>query len=399
LEIPLSNALAAAAAAAPSYLIRAVDSLKGLGLSVREPDTAPIAALVRSVADIDETRAIVIARTISQQEVFDMVVADQIAQMNVGTRFEQITKGFDSIRLDAKRMVDQLEDGKISLGERLSNVIMKVSRGDIADRFDDIRKTYTDVTGDVQKQIEKEKVILDAYANFRGALKEAEVLAYEILEKAEVRLADAKAKVDAAAKAIETAADASQADRARLELARDEALREFQKEDDRYQVAKDLADNLRVGYNTTEVTMARLAQSHTAKERIFKQAVIFFSTNTSVLSALKASFTGMAGLHEATQTVEAMKEGVSKSLETLAEIGGKVQEAAIRTGYGPTIRADAVAKLVDSVVSFQERSYEIIGEMRTLSTTNANEIRESVEKGKKRMAELATKGAALSVKL
>ena len=39
-------------------------------------------------------------------------------------------------------------------------------------------------------------------------------------------------------------------------------------------------------------------------------------------------------------TVEAMKEGVSKSLETLSEIGDKVQEAALRAGYGPTIRAD-----------------------------------------------------------
>ena len=42
-----------------------------------------------------------------------------------------------------------------------------------------------------------------------------------------------------------------------------------------------------------------------------------------------------------------MKEGVSKSLETLSEIGGKVQEEAVKAGYGPTIRADAVKKLVE----------------------------------------------------
>ena len=59
-----------------------------------------------------------------------------------------------------------------------------------------------------------------------------------------------------------------------------------------------------------------------------------------------------------------MKEGVSKSLEDLADIGGKVQEAALKAGYGPTIRADAVKKLVDSVVNYQVRSREIIAEMR-----------------------------------
>ena len=39
----------------------------------------------------------------------------------------------------------------------------------------------------------------------------------------------------------------------------------------------------------------------------------------SVLTALKASFTGMFGLHESTQTLNTMKEGVSKSIEVLAE--------------------------------------------------------------------------------
>ena len=90
-----------------------------------------------------------------------------------------------------------------------------------------------------------------------------------------------------------------------------------------------------------------------------------------------------------------MKEGVSKSLEDLADIGGKVQEAAIKAGYGPTIRADAVKKLVDSVINFQERSREIIDEMRKLSTDNAKEIQESVEDGKQRMARVIERGSSL----
>jgi uncharacterized protein YaaN involved in tellurite resistance len=86
---------------------------------------------------------------------------------------------------------------------------------------------------------------------------------------------------------------------------------------------------------------------------------------------------------------------MSKSLETLSEIGDKVQEAAIRSGYGPTIRADAVKKLVESVVTFQERSTEIIEEMRKLSTQNSAEIRDAVEQGKKRLARLVAEGREL----
>ena len=64
----------------------------------------------------------------------------------------------------------------------------------------------------------------------------------------------------------------------------------------------------------------------------------------------------------------------------------------MRSGYGPTIRADAVKKLVDSVVNFQERSLEIIAEMRKLSTQNSAEIRDAVEDGKKRIARLVAAG-------
>jgi methyl-accepting chemotaxis protein len=102
----------------------------------------------------------------------------------------------------------------------------------------------------------------------------------------------------------------------------------------------------------------------------------------------------MFGLHESTETVNAMKEGMSKSIEVLAEIGDKVQEAAIRAGYGPTIRADAVKKLVDSVVNFQEKSRVIIEEMRKLSTQNSTEIRDAVEDGKRRLADLVAQGKA-----
>ncbi|MEJ2603746.1 MAG: cell surface protein, partial [Gammaproteobacteria bacterium] len=138
-----------------------------------------------------------------------------------------------------------------------------------------------------------------------------------------------------------------------------------------------------------------LKQTTAAKERVYKQAVAFFGTNETVLTALSASFTGLFGLHESTKTLETMKKGVSDSLEDLSEIGGKVQEEALKAGYGPTIRAESVQKLVQAVVDYQERSHDIVEEMRALSTRNAEEIREAVEDGKKRMAKLEQRVHAL----
>jgi hypothetical protein len=184
---------------------------------------------------------------------------------------------------------------------------------------------------------------------------------------------------------------------AELEMARDDELRKLQDEEKRYQIAKDLADNLTIGYNTSEVIMSRLMQTTSAKERVYAQSVAFFSTNEAVLTALKASFTGMFGLHESTKTLEAMKEGISESLETLSEVGDAVQEEAIKAGYGPTVKAESVKKLVDSVINFQIRSREIIDEMRVLATRNSQEIQEAVEDGKRRLARLAADGNALVI--
>jgi hypothetical protein len=378
------------------YLDKALNRLRDLGLMPESTDDAPIVVLLNQITDLDEAKVISIARTLNQASTFNEVVREQISAMEIGERYQGITAAFNSIRDDARDMVRQMEDGKVDSWERLKNIWMKVSRGDIAARFGKIKETYLDVAKDSKDQIEREHLILEAYRDFRGALKEAEVLALQVLKTAEANLNGAKARIEEAMKTVEAYSGSEPAERAKLELARDERLRELQDEEKRYQISKDLSDNLTVGYNTSEVIMARLLQTTNAKERVYAQAISFFSTNESVLTALSASFTGLHGLHESTQTLNAMKEGVSKSLEDLAEVGGKIQQAALEAGYGPTIRADAVKRLVDSVVSFQEHSYSIIAEMREQSTRNAQEIHAAVEDGKKRLATLAARGKALT---
>ena len=377
------------------YLDKAVNSLRDLGLMPAKPDEAPITALIEQVSDLDEEKALAIARTLSHTSMFNEVVREQITQMKVGERYERITEAFNSIRDDAKSMVDQLDDGKISTLERLQNAWMKLTRGDIPNRFSKIKDTYLDVSADTKDQIEREAKILESYKDFRVALKEAQVLAFQLLKKAEGEVEDAKGRLASASTAVENDTGEDREQTARLELDRDQRLRELQDEDKRYQIVKDLAENLSISYNTTEVVMARLAQSTDVKERVYSQAVSFFGTNESVFTALNASFTSLQGLHESTRTLEAMKEGVNQSLETIAEVGGKVQEDALRAGYGPTIKAASVKKLVDSVVNFQEKSKSLIAEMRDLATRNEQEISAAVETSKKRLAELARAGAAI----
>src|SRR5919199_134338 len=240
------------------YLDKATGALRELGLMPAKVEDAPINALLEKISDFDQDKITIIARTLGQASVFNEIVRQQIAAVEIGQRYQEIAQAFNSIRDDANQMVEQIEDGRIDLLERITNVWVKISRGDVADRFDEIKAKYLEVTRETKNQIERESVILDAYRDFRGALKQAEVLALEVLEKATQKLNAEKAELAKAAEAVAGYQGSEVAERARLELIRDEHLRRTQDEEKRYQIAKDLSDNLTVSYNTSEVIMARL---------------------------------------------------------------------------------------------------------------------------------------------
>ena len=123
------------------YLDKALGTIRHLGLMPDDPSSAqdPMVALLNQISVLDEERVIAIARTLSQASVFNTVVREQVQAMDVADRYEDITEAFNSIRDDAKTMVEQIEDGKIDTFERIANVWMKVTRGDIASRFDKIK--------------------------------------------------------------------------------------------------------------------------------------------------------------------------------------------------------------------------------------------------------------------
>lgn len=258
------------------YLDKALATVRDMGLKPQSSAQDPIIALLEQIADLDKDKITIIARTLAEASTFHEIVRNEISAMKIGERYNDIVESFNSIRDDAKSLVDQLEDGKISTFERVNNVWMKVSRGDVSQRFDKIQQTYLAVTADSADQIKREQRILTAYQDYRGAYKQAQILALEVLKKAEAKLEAAKTALTTAAAEVAGFAGTEPADRARLELARDEKLRAMQDEEKRYQISKDLADNLTVGYNTTEVIMTRLLQTTNAKERVYQQAITFF---------------------------------------------------------------------------------------------------------------------------
>lgn len=374
-----------------NYLERAMTSLRSVGVTF-PAQAAPVVALLEKIAQYDNTKVAGIAATLQQSSAFNAAVRDQIQGMEIATRFSDITAAFESIRNDAQQMAEWMADGKIDMKERIQLGWMKMRRGSIPDRFADIRNTYLSVSKSASDQLDRENLILESYRDFRLALKEAEIDAQEVLKIASAALETRKATLQAATAAVESYAGQDAAERSKLELTRDEALRALQNEDKAAQTVKDIADDLKTSYNTAELVFARLQQTHDVKDRLYQRSVTFFSTNEVVFTGLSASFTSMAGLGEATNVLNSMTDGLNRGLEALASTGGKQLEAGLRAGYGSTLQVSSVQTLANAILEYQEGSQKLINELRAESTRTAQEIEAATEDAKHRFIALLDKG-------
>lgn len=372
-----------------NYLERSMSALRSIGISFPQQD-APVLALLDKVAVYDATRVTNIAATLQQSTVFNAAVRDKLQGMDISTRYADIASSFDSIRTDAEQMMEWMADGKLQFSERIQLAWLNVRRGSIPDRFESIREHYLAVAKSANEQIQLETLILEAYQDYRLAMKSAEVDASEVQKIALAQMdAGRKALADASA-ALEEAGLA--ADQAKLELERDVALRNLQDEDKRFQIITDIADQLKAAYGAAELVFARLNQYHAVKERLYQRAVSFFATNEIVLTGLAAGFTSSGGLAETTQTLNAMTDGINTSLEVQARAGGDQLNAALKAGYGSSLKASSVKALADAVLEFQASSLSLIQELRKESASAAAEIESVTEDSKRRFTALLQKG-------
>ncbi|MGY2293499.1 merozoite surface protein 3b [Pseudomonas sp. SDO528_S397] len=377
-----------------NYLERAITGLRTLGINLLQPaQDAPVLVLLDRVAQYDTAKVTAIAAVLQQSTTFNSVVREQIAGMDISARFMDITQSFTSIREDAAAMAGWMDDGRLDTLEKLKLGWMNLRRGSIPSRFADIRENYLNVCKAANDQIARESVILEAYLDFRMAMKAAEVDAQQVLALAGQALEQRTLALNEANAQVSAAQTQEPATRAALELHRDEAVRALQDEDKRYQIVKDIADDLKVGYNTAEMVFARVNQVHVIKERQYQRMVSFFSTNEVVLTGLAVSFTSNSGLAEATHTLNATTEGISKGLEALGTTGNQQLEAAVKASYGATLKVDSVRALADATLTFQTDMHGLTESYRTESSNASRDIADAVEEAKRKFAALLTKAA------
>lgn len=378
-----------------SFLNKAVSKVSDLGLTLRKEDEAPVDKLLARISQFGTDEAMIISSVLQHQSAFSGMVREQISSMEIASRQEEIVALFTSVRTDANKQLTIIDGGKVGFIGKTQLWWMDTTRGKIPTRFEKIRNTYKAVATDLGDQVEREGAIVEAYTDFRFALKEAEVQAYTLLETATKRLEETKQVLLSAQAAVDAfPADGSHVEKARLEQTRELARAAFEKMDEDFQISKDVADQLRVSYGASEFIFKSIDDTRKVKNRLFNQSTTFFATGESVLTGLAVKYTQNAGMHEATQVGKAMSDGINDMLTDLSNQGSKNLKEALSVGYGPMVRADSLRKFIDSVVEYQESSIQLVAEARRLSTDEANKIAQISEEGKRRYIAAVNKAAA-----
>jgi hypothetical protein len=320
-------------------------------------------------------------------------VREQLKGLDSSALYQSITDDFDSIRSDSTKMAEWMADGKLDFFERAQMMFIKIRRGSIPERFASIQKNYLSSVKTIGTEIEREEIIREAYHSYQMAMKQSEILAQEVLKLATDTLEARRSELQSCNEAVEAAQGGDNINLSALELARDEALRAFQMEDKSYQIAKDIAEDQKTGYNTSKVVFAQLEQVSLVKDRLHQRMISFFSGQEGVLTALSAAFTAKSGLNSAANVLRAQKEGVEKSIEALAaSTGGDVRDA-ISLAYGASLDSAPVKQLAEAIVQLQSDMAGLIESARTKATKCANEIETATSENERAFAALVAKAS------
>ena len=372
------------------YLSQAKDKMAKVAVNITGSEqTLPVTSLIEKVSKFSENDAIAVQQVLSLSESFNQAIREQLESINVATRYSDIADNFTSIRTDAERQLAIVESGSTGILTKFKLQWMDVRRGSFAKRFSNIRSVFIEVSDDLRKQLDREEIILDGYADFRLALKEGEIAAYRLSSAAKVHHLEAMLKTEKSIAVVnELPADTEASVRSQLELARDSNIRDLRQLEKQVQITNDLAENLQTSYNLSDVIFARVQQANDVKERIFQRAVIFFATNETVFTGMTSALVALQGVNEGTKTIDAMSASINEGIEVLGKVGNEALKDGIRAGYGVTVKASSVKILLDSVIAFQESTASLIKEAQEHATSNATQIEAMVDGGRLQFAKL-----------
>lgn len=374
---------------------KAVSMIEQVGLKLPTVSSSeqPINELLGRLAPLDpkSERIGQLAQVFAKMEAFNALIRENTSEISVADAHVKIAQRFDSVRSDVKDEIDREMKNNKNLLTKVIAWIIKMRRGSIQDRYRAIQADSKKVMLESKDDIQKARNILEGYENARFSFKEASLLANDLVKEASADWENAKESLRAAQEKVDNTPKENEREYNEAQLARDIKQRELREAEGRFQIAKDLSEEMSNNYNVGQAIMARLVQLTETKDRVFQKSSVFFVTADNILTGLGATLTQTKNLNTSTKVLEAMSDGINKGLEDLGQTGDEILRRGVRAGYGVTIRAESLKTLLTAIEDFQASTLEEVALLRKESQENTRLIENDTENTRRRLVEIASR--------
>lgn len=376
-------------------LHKARRALQLIGVTVEVDSKAQAATLsqIRELEELGPEETAHLIDVVQSMNAFDQLVSDNLRQMNVGERHNEIAENFESIIKDLERKI-RGASGEANVGrkwvDKIQDKLIAWKRGDIKERFEKIKVAYESVYADSDQQIVHEIAILDAYRDYREALRDSmyiaeslKLKATEARDQAGERLKEIKGKMEALPD------DATLMEQGPVQIEMDEAQRAFEQLDRRQDIAASLHEKLTISYTVSEAVMTRYAETTKIRENVQRQSSIFYTTNNGVMNVLKATILQLEGTVESAESLAVMKEKSTKMLKKITDNSSALSRVAARAtevAYEASITPEQLRDLYKKTVDFKLEQAQTVIRLRNKRDENLKAVQVELKKGQEALA-------------
>ena len=378
-----------------SKLHSARSILGAIGIKIQANSVAQAAALnqIRQLEELGPQETQLLIEVFESMNDFDKLVSENLKEMNVGDRHTEIAQIFESIIKDLERKIRSVSS-EPNAGQKwvdkIREKLINKFRGSMAERFEKINVASEAVFADSDQQINHERAILAAYANYREALRDSmyiadnlKTLATKARDESGERLKKAKLDLESVPD------DATAMQQAPFQIAMDDAQRDFEKFDRRQDIAASLHEKLTISYTVSEAVMTRYAETTKVRENVQNQASIFYTTNKGVMNVMKATVIQLEGTIESAETLNVMKQKGADMLKKITDNSSalsRVAQRATEVAYSASITPEQLRDLYKKTVEFKLEQAQIGIKLRKKRDENLKAVQVELKKGQEALA-------------
>ena len=381
-----------------SKLHNATRILSKIGIQLEIDSLAQKATLaqIEELAVFGQDEASQLREVVESINAFDQLVASNLKSMNVGERYNDIRENFETILKDLERKLKGADGGRnvgAKLVDRIQNKLVLWRRGSVKDRYDKIKVISEGVFADSDTQIKHEQAIIEAYRDYREALRDSGTLAKIIKERATEARDSFKEEYTTLVEQLKEAQDsgAEILAVAALQQQVDDIKRQFDAADRRQEIASSLEQKLTTTYGISDAVMTRYTQTAEVRERLQREAALYYSVNSGVMTTLMATFQQLEATNESTQVLREMQVQQQKALDSLSRNGSaanKVVQEAQKVGMSVYFSAEDMRKLYASTVEFRISQARDYAKLREERDANMVEVQKAIQEGQRQLNEV-----------